>query len=138
MKSPRPGSSGAPSGKPDKAVRLRLIAALLVLTMALIWAVIGIWFYASPQPGGVPPWLWGVLAAISVANSGLHVLAAWFVHQRNRWGHVFAVMLVSVNLVFTITPQMGLSDFLVLALYLATLVMLVLTGPTKTADQTGS
>lgn len=136
MDSPRPGrTEGPPAGRPDKAVRLRLITALLVMTMALIWAFIAVRFYTSPQPGGVPPWLWGVLAAVSMVNSALHLLAAWFVQQRNRWGHVFAVVLVSVNLVFTFNPQMGLSDFIVLGLYVVTLTMLVWTGPTKAADQ---
>lgn len=113
------------------AARRRLIAALLVATLSLIWLVIAVRFYVVPASGSIPAYVWGILAAVSALNAVAHGFAAWQVQRETRWGHVFAIMLVSVNLVFTITNQMGMADWIMFGLNAVTLVMLILTGPTR-------
>ncbi len=124
----------APAAAVSAAARRRLITALMVATLGLIWLVIAVRFYVVPQPGTIPAHVWGILAAVSALNAAAHGFAAWFVHRRLRWGHVFAIMLVSANLVFTFTDQMGLADWIMLGLNVVALALLIWTGPTKPAS----
>ena len=129
-----PKSRPKPEAQPAAsraAARRRLVAALLVATLSLIWLVIAVRFYVVPAPGSIPAYVWGILAAVSALNAVGHGFAAWKVHRESRWGHVFAIMLVSVNLVFTITNQMGLADWIMFGLNVVALVLLIWTGPTR-------
>lgn len=129
---PRP-SATSPSQSAKKLARGRLVTALMMVTLSVIWVIIAARFYFEPPLGGVQPYLWGILGAVSLVNAFAHGLGAWFVQRGSRWGHTFAVMLVSANLVFTFTDQMGTSDWIMLGFNAVTLGMLIWTGPRKPA-----
>jgi len=67
-----------------------------------------------------------ILGSLFFADAVLYLLIAWGISQKIRILYYFGLFLILGNIVLTIFDELGLVDFAVLALNLATLISLIL------------
>jgi hypothetical protein len=107
---------------------IKLLRALFFLDAA-IWLV----FAAATLMGGIPgipnagPAA-AVMAALMLGNAAALAVAGWGLGRQTPVFYFFAVAVLVVNMVLTVTDQMGLWDWLILALEAAMLGLLLGVG----------
>lgn len=109
---------------PDRLIRL---AQRLFYLNGLVWLILGLVSVLRLSNAGNPPS--GTLLVVAVlmfGNVGAMVLSGLGLTRRTIWTYLFAVAVLLVNIVLTVTDQFGLLDLLTLALDLFLLVVLFL------------
>jgi lysylphosphatidylglycerol synthetase-like protein (DUF2156 family) len=87
-------------------------------------------FAAATLVGGIPgipdagPAA-AVMAALMLGNAAALALAGWWLGRRSRLAWLFALAVLLANTVLTFADQMGVWDWLVLALEVVMLALLV-------------
>lgn len=66
-----------------------------------------------------------VIFLLLLMDLALHFLAAWIIYKNGEKGYMPGFVLIIVNIILTITDQMGIWDYTVLVIYS---ILLVLTG----------
>ncbi|MFY9232333.1 MAG: hypothetical protein WAO50_10545 [Candidatus Nanopelagicales bacterium] len=65
------------------------------------------------------------IAVLALINMAALVSAAWWLRERRRQAHAWALLVLTANAALTLTDQMGWIDTLYLALTLAALVIVM-------------
>jgi len=103
----------------------RAAQGLFVLN-AIIWAALGIGSLLRLSASqSVPPAVALAVALLMFGNAGAMLLAAVGLGQRKRLFDFFAVALIAVNIVLTVTDQFGALDLATLVIDLILLGLLV-------------
>ncbi|HSN78241.1 MAG TPA: hypothetical protein VL334_24480 [Anaerolineae bacterium] len=104
---------------------IRLLRILFFLD-AVIWLVFGVAILARVIPGAPDQASTaGIIAVLMLGNAAALALAGWGLGRRSQLAWLFALALLLVNTVLTVADQMGLWDWLFLALELAMLGLLL-------------
>ncbi len=102
---------------------------MLVLgLLATAWAFIGLRLYFAP-PASLSTTIASLIGLIGLADAIAYGLAARWVAVQKRWGHLVAVALVVVNLLFGFTAGMSWLEWSVLGVNLVALGLLLATVP---------
>lgn len=103
---------------------VRVVQALLALNTAvwLTFGLISLLRLSLQNPEQI--WVFGIVAMLMFGNAAALLLAAWLLGRRPKWGYVFALAVLLVNIVLTFTDQFGLFDLLTLLLDLVSLSIL--------------
>lgn len=109
-------------------VQLRLVAALVLDVLAVLWLLIAIRLYFNP-PAGVDALTAALLAVPAAVNGFGYGLCSWWVSRRLRWGYVVALALVALNLVLGVTAGMSWMDWAALGGNLIALALLIVSRP---------
>jgi len=59
-------------------------------------------------------------------NASAMCLAGWGLERRNRWFYAFALVVLGINIILTFTDQVGIYDWITLAIDLILLALLIL------------
>lgn len=112
----------------DKPRPVRLVQVLFVLDAA-IWLAFAVATYLRILPG-IPDQgaMTGVMAALMLGNAAALAVAGWGLGRQSLIFYFFAVAVLVVNIVLTVTDQMGLWDWLILALEAVMLGLLLGVG----------
>jgi hypothetical protein len=107
---------------------IRLLRILFFL-YALVWLVFAAITLLRLLPGGPDQALMaGILAALMLGNAAALAVAGWGLGRGGRLAWFFALAVLLANTVLTFTDQMGVWDWLVLALEVVMLAMLLSTA----------
>ncbi|MBN2549274.1 MAG: hypothetical protein JXB15_08960 [Anaerolineales bacterium] len=104
---------------------LRIAQGLFTLN-ALIWAVIGIASIlraASSQSQGYTPW---VVALLMFPNAIAMLVCGLGIGTQKKIFFFLALAVLAVNILLTFTDQVGLLDWITLAIDLAILILIVI------------
>ena len=104
---------------------IKLLRALFFLDAA-IWLAFAVAIYMRIIPG-IPdqePAV-GMMAALMLGNAAALAAAGWGLGRQSPIFYFFAVAVLVINILMTITDQMGLWDWLVLALEVVMLALLL-------------
>ena len=66
------------------------------------------------------------IAVLALINMAALMSAAWWLRERRRQAHAWAILVLTANAALTLTDQMGWIDTLFLALTLAALVIVLI------------
>lgn len=107
---------------------IRIVRALFFLDAA-IWLAFAVATYLRLLPG-IPDQgaMAGVMAALMLGNAAALAVAGWGLGRQTPIFYFFAVAVLVVNMVLTITDQMGVWDWLILVLEAAMLGLLLAVG----------
>lgn len=108
-----------PIAKTNQWIR---IAQALLLVNALIWVVLGIWYFVRFQDAQ-PLVAISAIAIMMVANAVVFLAIAWGIGRRSTLAYYFGVLFLIGHIVLTITDQVGLIDFVILMLDLILLTI---------------
>lgn len=124
-------ATSAPSGGPGTLrARLRL-GAVLLLGVLIVWAVVlAVRLYFVPPFDAVLGALLGVLFGVVTLVYGL---LTWAVVKQRRVGHILAIVVCSLAVVFAIAPNMQWIDWVFLAVNLAAAGLLLGCVPRRAA-----
>jgi len=100
--------------------RLFYVTAGIWILFALVTASRGIGDTGGAFAGHV------ILAGLMVINAGLLAFTGWGILRRRRPFYYLGIFILVLNIVLTITDDFGLSDLLILILYLILLAGLVM------------
>ena len=108
---------------------LQFVQVLLTLNAA-VWLIFGtislLSMGASQMQSG---WVLLLIAVMMLGNAAGMLLAAWLLGRRRRLFYFFALGLLLVNIVLTLTDQFGFFDLLTLLLDLVVIGILLLKRP---------
>jgi hypothetical protein len=96
--------------KDSKYHFLRIAQGLFLLNM-FIWLGLGVTSLVRLDDGGVGSTTFLVIALMVMGNAILMGVAAWWLGKRNKWGYLFALSLLGVNIITTFTDQVGFWDY---------------------------
>jgi len=104
---------------------ITLVGALFYLNTA-IWVAFGIASLIRMRQGtqGNPIVLW-VVAILMFGNAGAMLLAGWWLGKGSRLSFYFALALLAVNILLTVTDQFGIYDLVTLLIDLVLLGLLI-------------
>ncbi len=108
-----------PIAKTNQWIR---IAQVLLLVSALIWVVLGIWYFVRFQDSQ-PLAATLAIAIMMVVNAVVFLAIAWGIGRRSTLAYYFGVLYLIGHIVLTITDQVGLVDFVILMLDLVLLTI---------------
>jgi len=85
---------------------------LFILNSAiwLIFGIAGIMRLDNGTP--IPAVTLGIITILMFGNAGAMLLAGFWLEKRSRWAFGFALAVLAVNLLLTITDQVGFFDIL--------------------------
>lgn len=108
---------------PEAPISVKVARALFYL-MAIIWVIFGI---ASLLGGINTTMLVGavIVAILMFANAALYLWAGWGIGRQRVRFYNLGIALLVVNLLLTVTDQMGIYDWITLVIDLAALVLLI-------------
>jgi uncharacterized membrane protein (DUF2068 family) len=96
-------------------------ASGLFFLMAIIWGIFGINSLLRGTSVGA------VLAALMFVNAAFFLWAGWGIHRRKKRFYFLGIVVLALNIVLTITDQMGFYDWATLCIDLAALIFLIVT-----------
>lgn len=103
---------------------IRLLRLLFFL-YAAVWLAFAAATLLRLLPGGPDQAAAGILAALMLADAAALALAGWWLGRGGRLAWFFALAVLLANTVLTFTDQMGVWDWLVLALEVVMLTLLL-------------
>lgn len=108
---------------PEAPFSVKVARALFYL-MTMIWVIFGI---ASLLGGINTTMLVGaiIVAILMFANAALYLLAGWGIGRQRVRFYNLGIALLVVNLLLTVTDQMGIYDWITLVIDLVALVLLI-------------
>ncbi len=95
----------------------------IFLLLALIWTILAILSLKRPPSGMTAGHTW-LLVGLMAGNVLALLFSAWGIGRGGRWLYRFAVVVVGVNLILSLTDEFGLLDLL--SLLLDSLLLLLL------------
>ena len=104
-----------------------MVAQLLFLVNAAIWLISGVISLTRIENTSLQPVLALVIAAMMFGNAGAMLIAAIGIGKQNRSFFHLSIAFLTVNIVLTITDQLGALDFITLAIDLLLLILLIVT-----------
>ena len=102
--------------EPGSSPRPLRVTQLLLLTNALLWTGLGVASRIDPAAGGVSEALGWVISGLMFINALGFLGVAWGVGRGSRLLFWLGLVQVTVNLVLSVTDQIGLLDLVVLLL----------------------
>jgi hypothetical protein len=107
---------------PEAPTSIKVARALFYL-MAVIWGIFGV---ASLLRGINTTMLVAavIVAILMFANAALYLWAGWGIGRQRVRFYNLGIALLAVNLLLTITDQMGIYDWITLVIDLAALILL--------------
>ena len=108
-------------------------ASGLFFLMAIIWGIFGINSLLRGLNAGAMLAAF-VLAALMFVNAAFFLWAGWGIHRRKKRFYYLGIVVLALNIVLTITDQMGFYDWATLFIDLAALILLILTRSQYVSD----
>jgi uncharacterized membrane protein (DUF2068 family) len=107
-------------------MKLTSLARILFCLEGVIWTAVAVLVLTRSISVGVQQttMIW-ILAGLMLGNAAFMFLFAWQVLRDRRFLDFFALLVVGINLVMSVTDQVGLFDMLALALNLILLGVLL-------------
>jgi hypothetical protein len=123
------------SPRPARAPTAVFAAQALFVFSAFAWLLFAVYTLlgmdSADASQSTTMWMIGVLMLL---NTGVMVWVAAGLGKQQRRSYWLAVALLAINLVLTVTDQMGLYDWLILGLDAGILALLLATGKHYKAD----
>lgn len=107
----------------DKPLAVRAAQALFLL-IGLVWILLGVVTLIRQTGGAVAA---VIIALLMVANAAVMLWLAWGIGQQSRRFYLLALAVLAVNIVLSITDQVGIWDLISLGVTLALFVLLLAT-----------
>lgn len=101
------------------------LAQGLFFLNALIWLGFGLytlWGMAGRYPGHITVYIIGILM---LGNVGAMLLSGFLLGRQNNWFFYFAIFVLVINIILTVTDQFGFFDFITLVIDLVLLGILI-------------
>lgn len=109
-----------------RTAKIVYIAQILCYLSAAIWLILGIISLGKlQQDQAVPVVVLFLMAVMMLINAAVFMVSGYGLGKRNRWLYYLGLAVVSVNLVLTVTDQVGFYDWIVLVINVVLLVLLV-------------
>ena len=106
--------------------RTVLLVQALCITNAILWFVLGVLSLSNLMDHQtLPVSIMGIISVLMFGNAGAFLLVVFGLRRSSRWFYVPTLLLVMVNLVTSLTDQMGFLDWFVLGLNLVLFGLLV-------------
>ena len=104
------------------------IVATVLMLAALAWLGLALWtlFRLDPSDSAQANLMWTIGVLMLLNTAAMAWVAVGLGKQQRRF-HVVAILLLAVNIVMSVTDQMGPIDWLILALNIGILVLLIVT-----------
>ena len=114
--------------KPDQLIKT---ARALFYLNAVIWLILGITSLIQIEPDSTVPdvVLW-IIALLMFGNAGAMFLSGIGIQRKNRWYYYFAILVLIVNIILTLTDQFGILDLITLVIDLFLFGILILKSKT--------
>jgi hypothetical protein len=118
--------------------KTKTIQALFYLN-ALIWLAFGLYTLinmAGRYPGGVITVY--VIGFMMLGNVGMMFLSGILIGKQNKWAYFFAMFVLVINIISTVTDQFGFFDLVTLLLDLVIFGLLISIRKHYTSNETNS
>lgn len=102
------------------------LPALATAAVAAAWVVLTITSLVVGAWGSQGTSAFIAIAMLALINMAALMSAAWWLRERRRQAHAWAILVLTANAALTLTDQMGWIDTLFLALTLAALVIVLI------------
>jgi len=100
-------------------------AQILFLLNAAIWVIFSIVSMVNIQNNqSVPGLVLWVIAILMVGNGGAMVFSNYTLSRRVRWSYLLAMLVLGINIILTVTDQVGIFDWITLLIDLVLLSIL--------------
>ena len=114
--------------------------SVLLYVNGLLWFIFSIWLFLSDRVNmykGVN--LYDVVALLMFVNFVFLCALAYFIFKQYRWAFYFALSWLFVNLLLSLTDQLGWLDILVLLMNLGSIFLLLklkpVLAPSRSAEE---
>jgi hypothetical protein len=99
--------------------------ALFYLNAAIwmIFSVVTMGYIQYDPP--VPIMVQWVIAVLMVGNAGAMAFSGYFLSKKARWSYLLAVIVLSINIILTVTDQVGIFDWITLLIDLVLMIILL-------------
>jgi hypothetical protein len=118
--------------------KTKTVQALFYLN-ALIWLAFGLYTLinmAGRYPGGVITVY--VIGFMMLGNVGMMFLSGILIGKQNKWAYFFAMFVLVINIISTVTDQFGFFDLVTLLLDLVIFGLLISIRKHYTSNETNS
>ena len=108
----------------DDHSKTKLAQGLFFLD-ALIWLGVGLytlWGMAGRYSGQITVYVIGILM---LGNVGAMLLSGFLLGRQNKWFFYFAILVLVINIILTVTDQFGIFDFITLIIDLVLFGILI-------------
>jgi hypothetical protein len=104
-------------------VKLKIARALFFVN-ALTWLGFAVYLYLDMVRSGND--LSAVIIALfMVGNAAAMFIGGLLIYKRIKWGYIFAIAVLALNIFLTFTDQFGIADFLTLLVDIVLLMILI-------------
>jgi hypothetical protein len=126
MESGYPGLVYGPRLDTMKSSKTIRTAQGLFILNTTIWLVFGIVSLSSNSLGeAVPEFVRWIIASLMFGNAAAMLVSGYAIGQRIRWTFTLALTVLAINILLTFTDQVGLFDWITLAIDLVLLGLLI-------------
>ena len=110
-----------------KNQRLKSIIPTIFYLNAVIWLLLGLSSFGRISEGRVTPiYIQAVIAILMFGNAAAMLLSGWGIHRGGRGYFYLAMAVIPINILLTFTDQVGLLDWITLAIDLVLLFLLII------------
>jgi hypothetical protein len=122
------GESSTANTKGSRAPSVRTARWLFVI-LGVIWLVFGTWsILRIDGSGGEISWTILILIAVlMILNSAILIWISWGIGKGKRWYYYFGLIVLTVNILLTLTDEFGVFDLIVLLIAIGLFILLVAT-----------
>jgi hypothetical protein len=113
---------------PAQARALVWVTRGLFIVNAAIWCVFAILLMTKTTHLGLNAQVFSwIVAVLMVGNAGVMLFLSWGIGKRHRWLFYFALVFLAVNIVLSITDEVGAADLITMAIDIALFALVILT-----------
>ena len=105
---------------------VRTVQILFSLNAA-IWVILGILSLVNIENNStVPKLLLQVIAILMFGNAGALALSGYILSKRVKWSYYLSMVVLGINIILTVTDQVGTLDWITLAIDILLLSLLMM------------
>jgi len=99
------------------------ILRILLAVSCLLWVILGIIYFTKIQIYALQHW---IILALMILNGLCFGIFAYLINKKFLFIYISLLLFIIVNAILTITDQIGILDWVVLALNISIIVLIIL------------